>query len=102
MLLYTGVVLMCVNLEKYKNENIDKIRIGSCLELYLLQDYFLTGFDKVISFLDTNSNLLNNQHLDILRKQIIFNKELFNNTINIISSDIDKEEKFCEYHSNFY
>ena len=50
MLLYTGVVLMGVNLEKYKNENIDKIRIGSCLELYLLQDYFLTGFDKVISF----------------------------------------------------
>ena len=89
-------------LEKRREENIDKIKIGACLELTFLFDNLESDFKRIIEFIEENSNLLNNQMHYTLTKNIDDIVCLTDNYIDIILADIDKDENFCKYHSKYY
>lgn len=89
-------------LEKYKRNNNDKIRIGSCIELFLLLNNFYSDFDKITSFLEDNEFLLRNQNKFTINKQMSDIKGVLINNIDIILNDIDKENTFMEYILNAY
>ena len=88
---------MGTKLEEYKNKNINKIRIGSCIELMLLLKNFYSDFDNINNFLEENEFLLNNQHLSTITQQIEDIKNVLVNNIDIILDDIDADNNFMEY-----
>lgn len=89
-------------LEEYKKNNIRKIRIGSCVELFLLLNNFYTDFDKVSSFINDNDFLLNNQNKSIILEQLEDIKNVLVKTIDMVISDIDKDCEFMEYMLKAY
>lgn len=89
-------------LEEYKKNNISKIRIGSCVELFLLLNNFYTDFDKVSSFINDNDFLLNNQNKSIILEQLEDIKNVLVNNIDMVISDIDKDSEFMEYMLKAY
>lgn len=89
-------------LDKQRNENIDKVRIGACLELIFLSDRFENDFDKIKEFIVDNSNLLNNQTEYTINKNFEDIQCILYNNVDMILSDIDKTEEFCKFHSRYY
>lgn len=89
-------------LDKQREDNIDKIRVGACLELTFLFNRFETDFDKIKEFIKSNANLLNNQTEYTINKNFEDIQCILDNNIDMILADIDKTEKFCEYHSKYY
>lgn len=89
-------------LDKRREENIDKIKIGACLELDFLFDNLECDLKRINEFIENNSNLLNNQRNYTLTKNIEDISCLLDNYIDIILSDIDKEENYCKYHPKYY
>ena len=81
-------------LDKRREENIDKIKIGACLELDFLFDNLECDLKRINEFIENNSNLLNNQRNYTLTKNIEDISCLLDNYIDIILSDIDKEENY--------
>ena len=57
-------------LEKYKNSNIDKIKIGSCLELTFLFDNIEKDISRLKEFISLNEKYLNNQSVYTLNKNL--------------------------------
>ena len=57
-------------LEKWREENKDKIKIGACLELTFLFENLESDFNRIIEFIKDNSKLLNNQMEYTLTKSI--------------------------------
>lgn len=89
-------------LDKHRDENIDKIRVGACLELIFLFDRFKYDFINIKTFITENSKFLNNQSEYTLNKNLDDLETIFYNYVDIILADIDKNEEFCEYHSKYY
>ena len=84
-------------LKDYKNNNIDKIRIGSCINLFLLLNNFYSDFDKVADFLEENEFLLRNQNKSTIINQMNDIKGVLVNNIDIILDDIDANGTYMEY-----
>lgn len=84
-------------LEEYKKNNTDKIRIGSCIELFLLLNNFYSDFDKVSDFLEENEFLLINQNKSTIIQQMNDIKGVLVNNIDIVLDDIDKTGTYMEY-----
>lgn len=89
-------------LDKYRKDNIDKIKIGACLELTFLFDRFENDFNSIKEFITKNSNLLNYQTEYTLNKNFDDIQCILDNNVDIILSDIDNTEEFCNYHSKYY
>lgn len=89
-------------LEKYKNSNIDKIKIGSCLELTFLFDNIEKDIGRLKEFISLNEKYLNNQSVYTLNKNLEDIQSILDNHIDIVLADIDKKEKFCEYCIKYY
>lgn len=89
-------------LDRQKAENIDKIRIGACLELTFLFDRFENDFEKIKEFITDNSKLLNNQTEYTINKNFDDIQCFLYNNVNMILADIDKTEEFCKFHSKYY
>lgn len=89
-------------LDRQREENIDKIRIGACLELTFLFDRFENDFEKIKEFITNNSKLLNNQTEYTINKNFEDIQSILDNYVDIILADIDKNEEFCKYHSKYY
>ncbi len=85
------------NIDTYKRENIDKIRIGSCIELSVLFDNVSNDFYRIKSFVYDNSSLLNNQIEYTIIKNIEDLQCVLYNLSDMILCDIDKENLFCDY-----
>lgn len=90
------------SLEEYKKNNIDKIKIGACLELDFISNNFYNNFIYLKNFLLENKELLNFYS----STQLIHYSEdimsILNNFIDFVLLDIDKTENFCKYHSKYY
>ena len=89
-------------LEELKKENFDKIRIGSCIELLVLLDNFNHDFLRLQDFIIQNSKFLNNQIEGTIKKQFQDLLEVLTNDIDILLSDMDKNEVYCEYMDRYY
>ena len=89
-------------LENYKNDNIDKIRIGSCIELLLLLDSFNSDFSRLNDYINSNVSLFNNQILGTILNNFDSIKDVLTNSIDILLNDIDKSECYCQYLERFY
>lgn len=89
-------------LEEYKKNNTDKIRIGSCIELFLLLNNFFSDFDKVADFLEKNEFLLRNQNKSTIIQQMNDIKCVLLNNIYIVLDDIDTNGTYMEYILNTY
>lgn len=89
-------------LEKYKKNNIDKIKIGSCLELTFLFENIENDICRLKKFIETNEKYLNNQSVYTITKNIDDIQSILYNHIDIVLADIDKKEKFCEYCIKYY
>lgn len=89
-------------LDKYREENIDKIRVGACLELTFLFDRFKNDFEKIKEFITDNSKLLNNQTEYTINKNFDDIQCILDNNVDMILADIDKTEEFCKFHSKYY
>ena len=93
---------MGVKLEANRRQNIDKIRIGSCIELLLLLDNFESDFLRLEDFIVENAEFLNNQIQSTISKQFQDIKEVLTNNIDILLNDIDKNEIYCQYLGRYY
>ena len=93
---------MGVKLEKYKRENIDKIKIGSCLEFIFLHDTIRFNFERLKDLIESNSDFFEEQHKYIISKNLNDILSLLDNSFDLILCNIDSNEKFCEYHSQYY
>lgn len=89
-------------LEEYKKNNIDKIKIGSCLELTFLFENIENDICRLNKFIEMNEKYLNNQSVCTIIKNIDDIQSILDNHIDIVLADIDKEEKFCEYCIKYY
>ena len=56
-------------LKEHRKQNIDKIRIGSCIELLLLLDNFESDFSRLQDYIVENAEFLNNQMQSTISKQ---------------------------------
>lgn len=93
---------MGVNIEKSVDENLDKIKIGACLEFNFLCDNILNDIEKLNLFFNSNSFLLNNQSLSVVEENV---NSLSSNVISFshfILNDIDKDENYCDYSIRYY
>lgn len=89
-------------LYKQREDNIDKIKIGACLELTFLFSRFEDDFRNIKTFITENSKMLNNQSEYTLNKNFEDIQTILDNNVDIILADIDKNEEFCKYHSKYY
>lgn len=89
-------------LKEHKKQNIDKIRIGTCIELLLLLDNFESEFSRLNDFITENAEFLNNQMESTILKQFQDIQEVLTNDIDILLNDIDKEEIYCQYLGRYY
>lgn len=89
-------------LENYKNNSIDKIRIGSCIELLLLLDSFNSDFSRLNDYINSNVSLFNNQILGTILNNFDSIKDVLTNSVDILLNDIDNKEVYCQYLERFY
>lgn len=89
-------------LEEHRQQNIDKIRLGSCIELLLLLDNFNVEFERLDKYIEENAELLNNQMESTIKKQFQDIQEVLTNDIDILLNDIDKSELYCNYMCRYY
>lgn len=89
-------------LEEKRNENREKIKIGCCLELWFWSTRIKKDFDEIKKFLTVNNSFLQNQNVESLIEMTDNLSCFIDHFVDLISSDIDKEEKFCEFYSDFY
>lgn len=89
-------------LEDNKNNNIDKIRIGSCIELLLLLDNFNSDFSRLSEYINSNVSLFNNQILVTILNNFDSIKDVLTSSVDILLNDIDKSERYCQYLERFY
>lgn len=93
---------MGTKLEEHRQQNIDKIRLGSCIELLLLLDNFNVEFERLDKYIEENAELLNNQIESTIKKQFQDIQEVLTNDIDILLNDIDKSELYCNYMGRYY
>lgn len=93
---------MGTKLKEHRQQNIDKIRLGSCIELLLLLDNFNVEFERLDKYIEENAELLNNQIESTIKKQFQDIQEVLTNDIDILLNDIDKSELYCNYMGRFY
>lgn len=89
-------------LKQIKNDNIDNIRIGFCIELIVVFSYFDCNFERLLDLISTNSNFLNNQCISMVEQNLNDIQGLLQNFLNILLSDIDNSEKYCDYSYRYY
>ena len=89
-------------LDKEREKNIDKIKVGACLELTFLLDRFENDIEKIKEFITDNSKLLNNQKEYTINKNFDDIQCILDNNVDMILADIDKTEEFCKFHSKYY
>lgn len=89
-------------LKEHRKQNIDKIRIGSCIELLLLLDNFESDFSRLQDYIVENAEFLNNQMQSTISKQFQDIMEVLTNDIDILLNYIDKEEIYCQYLARYY
>lgn len=89
-------------LDKEREKNIDKIKVGACLELTFLFDRFENDIEKIKEFITYNSKLLNNQKEYTINKNFDDIQCVLDNNVDMILADIDKTEEFCKFHSKYY
>lgn len=93
---------MGIKLQEHRKQNIDKIRLGSCIELLLLLDNFNIEFERLDKYIEENAELLNNQMESTIKKQFQDIQEVLTNDIDILLNDIDKSELYCNYMGRYY
>lgn len=93
---------MGIKLEEHRKQNIDKIRLGSCIELLLLLDNFNIEFERLDKYIEENAEFLNNQMESTIKKQFQDIQEVLTNDIDILLNDIDKSELYCNYMGRYY
>lgn len=89
-------------LEEEREKNIDKIKVGACLEFNFFLRRLEDDIDTIKGFVTENSEFLNNQTEFTINKNFDDIKSLVENIFDIVLSDIDKEEIYCKYHSRYY
>lgn len=89
-------------LEEDRQQNINKIRLGSCIELLLLLDNFNVEFERLDNYIEENAEFLNNQMESTIKKQFQDIQEVLTNDIDILLNDIDKSELYCNYMGRYY
>lgn len=90
------------NIDDYKKENKDKMKIGSCVELICLLDSFDSDFNRLKSCIQSNDFLLNNQDLDTLFNGLEGFRIFIEFYIFSILNDIDNSQDYCKYLHIFY
>lgn len=89
-------------LDKHREDNADKIKIGACLELTFLYEHLESDLNKIKDFISENVKFLTNQTEYTLNKNIDDIACILDNHVDMILADIDKNENFCQYHSKYY
>ena len=89
-------------LEKFKNDNFENMKVGFLLELLFRQNSINEQLSNFIDFLKDNNKFLSNIDSSCLIQGIDNFNDLFYNFTDLIFFNVDKSEKFCEYHKNFY
>lgn len=89
-------------IDEYKKNNMDKIRTGSCIELFLLLNNFYTDFDRIIDFIEKHYFLLGNQDKYTIKQQMNDIKGVLINNIDIVLNDMDSGGSYLEYILDSY
>lgn len=89
-------------LEEYKKENIDKIKIGLCLEVIYINDFIDNQLGRIKRIIDENSGLFDGEYKFILEKNLDDISGLLGSNYEFILHGIDKDMKFREYDFRYY
>lgn len=89
-------------LDKQKNDNFDKMKIGFLLELVFRQNSLNEQARSLISFLEDNQKFFTNIDICNITQGLDSLIELFYNFTGLFFKDVDFEETYCQYHKDFY
>lgn len=87
---------------KNKQENVDKLKIGFCVEVDCLINCINSDISLLKQVISDNKFLFNEHDLPIIDELL---RCLSDNSFNcggVISSYVDKEETYCNYCSKYY
>lgn len=87
---------------KNKQENIDKLKIGFCIEVNCLINCIISDISVLRDFVSDNEFLFNSKDLFVVDKLL---RSLSDNSFNcgsVVCSFVDKEEIYCDYCSRCY
>ena len=93
-----------MNVDKIKNDEsvLNKVKIGSCLELNFKVRHIEDEIISLEQYLDDNQFLLNNQLCSTITIVLASCRDIISNLAEVYLSDVDKEEEFCDYIANNY
>lgn len=89
-------------IEIEKKKNLEKIKVGSCIELLCLLDSFFSDFDRLQEFLTTNEDFFNNQRLSTICEQFDNIKRVLTNDVDILLDDIDNAQYYNDFMLRYY
>lgn len=89
-------------LEEQKKENIDKIKIGLCLEVLYINDFIDDQLHRIKRIIDENSALFDGEYKFILEKNLDDISSLLGSNYDFILHGIDKDMNFREYDFRYY
>lgn len=93
---------MGVFLQQLKEENVDKIKIGACLELLFLLDNLSSDFKRIEETVDKYSSYISEQDRVLMNKQFDDIFEVLTNNVDLLINFIDKTEKYCDFNIRYY
>ena len=89
-------------LDEDREQNREKMIIGFCLELKFIQNLLSRDFNLFVSFIENNRGFFNNMDVTSLEHAIQDFHSSFINFTDLIYSDVDFRELYCNYHKDFY
>ena len=93
---------MSVSVNKIINENIDKIKIGSCIEFNCICEKILSDVNDLNLFFESNSILFDDVFLSIINENINCLSCHISSFSHLVLNCIDDKEVYCDYSIKHY
>lgn len=88
-------------MDKLKPQDIEKLKIGFCLELHFRQDSISNELNSLADFIKTNENLFSVIDIPCFYQSIQNLNHFFLIYTDTLINDVDKNEKYCSFHKDF-
>lgn len=89
-------------LDKYKMKNIDKQKIGFCLDLKYKQEFICHQINDLKNFIIDNQIFYKSSDYLLLVDGLEHLSSVFLLFSDVLYSDVDKNDVYCQFHKDFY
>ena len=90
------------NLQNEKEKNFNNMKVGFLLETGFRQERICEELKDLIVFFEDNKEFYNSLDVFNFTSGIDNFIDLFYNFTDIVFTDVDPNEDYCKFHSDFY